>query len=589
MTYPNRNMLWAQALVDELGRQGVMHVCMASGSRSAPLAVAFAGDPRFTVHSLLDERSAGFFALGIGRASGQPAAVLTTSGTAAANLLPATIEASLGESPLLLVTADRPAYLRGLDANQTIDQVGLFDPYVRLFCDIPLPRAEEGPLRHLRVLAARAVAASRGDPRGPVHLNVQFEKPLEPTLIEGDVPASLPESAGTAVGGRDDGAPYTRLHHSSSAPAELAALVSDRLSEARRGLIVCGPTHRPEVGRAVLQLGAASGTPVLADPLSGARFAPGATAQAIGAYDLFLAHAPAWEALKPDLVLRFGSAPTSTTTARFLDACENAVQVVVDAGGRWKDCLARAHDYVRADAASICRAAAERVKPAPNPEWMTRWRDTERLALDVVESALGGELFEGAAAASIAETLPDGSTWFVGNSMPIRDVDAFAVPRETELHMVGHRGASGIDGNVSSALGASVVSRGPTLALLGDLTFLHDQNGLMAAHRERPPIVFVIIQNDGGGIFHLLPIRDYDPLFTEHIVMPHGLDLARVAQVYELPHRRVGSTDELRAAVQDGFANGGPSVVEVPIERRRNWEIRDNVAREVGSALESRL
>jgi 2-succinyl-5-enolpyruvyl-6-hydroxy-3-cyclohexene-1-carboxylate synthase len=540
------------------------------------------------VHSLLDERCAGFFALGIGRASGRPAAVLTTSGTAAANLLPATIEASLGESPLLLVTADRPAHLRGLDANQTIDQVRLFGPYVRLFCDIPLVRTEDRPLRHLRAVAARAVAASRDAPRGPVHLNVQFEEPLEPTPVEGDVPASLLESAGTAVWGRVDGAPYTRLHQAPSASDELAALVSDRLSEAQRGLIVCGPTHGPEVGEAVLQLGAASGVPVLADPLSGARFAAGATAHAIAAYDLFLAHARTCEALTPDLVLRIGSAPTSAATARFLDACGSAEQVVVDAGGRWKDYLARAHDYVRADAASICRAAAERVKHAASPEWMARWRGAERLALGVIETALGGELFEGAAAASIAETLPDGSTWFVGNSMPIRDVDAFAIPREAALHMVGHRGASGIDGNVSSALGVSAVSAGPTLALLGDLTFLHDQNGLMAARRERLPIVFVIIQNDGGGIFHQLPIRGYDPPFTEHIVMPHGLDLARVARVYELPHRRVGSTEELRTAVQDGLASGGPSIVEVPIEQRRNWEIRNRVAREVRSAMESR-
>ncbi len=200
MTHANRNMLWAQALVDELGRQGVTHVCVASGSRSAPLAFAFAGDERFTVHSLLDERSAGFFALGIGRASARPAAVLTTSGTAAANLLPAAIEASLGESPLLLITADRPAHLRGLDANQTIDQVKLFGPYVRLFSDTPLPRAEDTALRHLRALAARAVAASTGHPKGPVHLNVQFEKPLEPTPVAGDVPASLATPG--AAGGR---------------------------------------------------------------------------------------------------------------------------------------------------------------------------------------------------------------------------------------------------------------------------------------------------------------------------------------------------------------------------------------------------
>ncbi len=328
---------------------------------------------------------------------------------------------------------------------------------------------------------------------------------------------------------------------------------------------------------------------MLADPLSGARFARGATAHAIAGYDLFLASARAREALTPDVVLRIGSAPTSAATARFLDGCTDAVQVVVDAGGRWKDHLARAHDYLRADAASICKTAAKGLQPAGDPEWMTRWRTAERLTQGVVADALGGDLFEGAAAASIAECLPAGSTWFVGNSMPIRDVDAFARPRDERLHLLGHRGASGIDGNVSSALGASAVSAGATLALLGDLTLLHDQNGLLAARRERLPVVFVIIQNDGGGIFHLLPIRDYDPPFTEHIVMPQGLDLARVAKVYELPHRRVGSTEELSAAVGEGLASGGPGIIEVPIERRRNWQIRNDVWSEVRRAIERGL
>lgn len=589
MTHANRNMLWAHALVDELGRQGVAHVCVAPGSRSAPLAVAFARDERFTVHSLLDERSAGFFALGIGRASGRPAAVLTTSGTAAANLLPAAIEASLGESPLILVTADRPAYLRGLDANQTIDQVKLFGSFVRLFCDTPLPRAEDAPLRHLRALAARAVAAARGEPEGPVHLNIQFEKPLEPTPVDGDVPATLAESGREAVHGRHDGAPYTRSYGAAALASELVALVRNRVSAASRGLIVCGPMHRAGAGQAVLELAAATGFPVLADPLSGARFAPGATAHAIAGYDLFLAHDSAREALTPDLVLRIGSAPTSAATRRFLDGCADAVQVVVDAGGRWKDHLARAHDYVRADAAAICTTVSRELEPAGDPAWIDRWRTAERVTRDVVAEALDGELFEGAVAASIAEALPTETTWFVGNSMPIRDVDAFALPRDDRLHVMGHRGASGIDGNVSSALGASAVSARATLALLGDLTFLHDQNGLLAARREQLPVVFVIIQNDGGGIFHLLPIRDYDPPFTEQIVMPQGVDLARVADVYELPHRRVDSKEDLCTVVGEGIASGSPTIVEVPIERQRNWRIRTDVSRAVDRAIEQGL
>jgi 2-succinyl-5-enolpyruvyl-6-hydroxy-3-cyclohexene-1-carboxylate synthase len=578
-------MLWAGALVDELARHGVEHVCIASGSRSAPLALAFAGDERFTVHSLLDERSAGFFALGIGRASGRPAAVVTTSGTAAANLLPAAIEASLGESPLLLLTADRPAYLRGLDANQTIDQVKLFGSYVRLFVDVPLPAASDLALRHLRVLAARAISAAGVLPQGPVHLNVQFDKPLEPTPVIGDVPDSLFEGEVEAVRGRGDQVAFTRLDGAHSASEGLVERVTDRIGRARRGLIVCGPTTRRELGPAVLELAAATGFPVLADPLSGARYQRGASTHAIAGYDLFLAHTPLWESLDPDLVIRIGAAPTSSSTLRFLDACRDSTQLVIDVGERWKDHLARAQEYVRVDPAELCEAVAGRLEPDVDADWAASWSELGNKTRFVIERAIETEFFEGAVAATLSMCLPEESTWFLGNSMPIRDVDAFAPARDWRLHTIGHRGASGIDGNVSSALGASVAGAGPTVALLGDLTFLHDQNGLLAASRERLPIVIVVIQNDGGGIFHLLPIRDYDPTFTDRIVMPHGLDLARISRVYDIPHRLADSTAELESAIAEGIEDGGPRIVEIPIRRERNWKIRNGVLDDVLHAL----
>jgi 2-succinyl-5-enolpyruvyl-6-hydroxy-3-cyclohexene-1-carboxylate synthase len=560
-------MLWAGALVDELARHGVEHVCIASGSRSAPLALAFAHDERFTVHSLLDERSAGFFALGIGRASGRPAAVVTTSGTAAANLLPAAVEASLGESHLLLLTADRPAYMRGLDANQTIDQIRLFGSYVRLFCDVPLPDASDASLRHLRALAARAISAACDLPRGPVHLNVQFEEPLEPTPIPGDVPESLLEEGGEGTEGRGGRAPYTRLDRAHSPSDDLVERVADRLGGARRGLIVCGPTTRRGLGPAVLRLAAATGFPLLADPLSGARFERGATTYGIGMYDLFLDHTPVWESLAPELVVRIGAAPTSASTLRFLDACPESAHLVIDVGERWKDHLARADEYLSVDPAALCDALAERLEPDVDTDWVLLWREMERRTFAVAERAIGAEFFEGAVASTVARCLPEGSTWFLGNSMPIRDVDAFASARDQRLRTVGHRGASGIDGNVSAALGASAVSVGPTL------------------RQERLPIVFVVIQNDGGGIFHLLPIRDYDPTFTDRIVMPHGIDLARIARVYDIPHRVADSITGLEHAIDDGIEAGGPRIVEVPIGREHNWKIRNGVLDDVRRAL----
>ena len=587
-TAPNRNTLWARALADRLARLGVTHVCVGSGSRSAPLVEAFAADRRFVVHPHVDERCAAFFALGIGAESGRPAAVVTTSGTAAANLYPAVVEASQSEIPLLALTADRPASLRGTDANQTIDQVDLYGRYPRVSIDVALPEASEAGLARLGAAVEAAWRAATGAPVGPAHLNLQFAKPLEPTRAPGDVPpgleARLPDPEAPPG---DPGPPAP------AAGAELAAL----LRAARRPLLVCGPNHRPGIGAAALALAARTGAPLVADPLSGARFGAGARHWTMGSADLCLGDAEIAAALRPDLVVRVGRAPTSASVCRYLERHGDVPQVVLDAAHRWRDHLATSSRPLTGDPAATLAGATSSGAGEAEPEWTDRWRGIDAAAWTAVAPALADGWFEGAIAAAVAEALPEGTPWFIGNSMPIRDVDAFARPTDRPLRALGFRGASGIDGNVSGALGAAAASGRPAVALVGDLTLLHDAGALLARRPDGARLHIVVIQNRGGGIFHMLPIREHDPPFTPFVVMPQPVDLGAVAAAAGIPHRPVASVAELREAL--GAHRGQPAgtgpvapglrLTEARIDRHDNWERRSAVIERAREAARAAL
>jgi len=582
---PNRNQLWARALIQELARGGLTTVCIAPGSRSTPLVLACAESPDVDVVRHLDERSAAFFALGRGRATGRPTAVLTTSGTAVANLFPAVVEASQAEVPLLLLTADRPPHLRGADANQAVDQVGLFGGYVREFFDVELPRVEGRSLRHLRVQSARAMAVASGAPAGPVHMNVPFEKPLEPTDVPGDVPEGFVRHHPRASEGRQTGDPYVRIppRRSRVDPAEVEG-ISKLLGSAERGLVVAGPSSDSgRVGPAVRRLAGAAGVPLLADPLSGARYRSEPPASAPGRYDLFLREEQIREALRPEVVIRVGATPTSAALASFLEECTDSRQIVVDDGHRYKDHLAVVHDYVRSDPSDFLDALAEAVseRPAEGDDWLNLWMRVDSRTGDAVNEELGGGFFEGQVLRAVMDAAGAGGSVFVSNSMPVRDLDAFVPNSRGRVDVHGNRGASGIDGVVSTALGLSHGLGRPVTAVLGDLAFYHDMNGLMAARAGSGEVTFVVVNNDGGGIFHLLPIREFDPPFTDLFATPHGLDFRHVAALYDLPYTRVSSLQELGRALEQARSEGGSRVVEVEsdreVNRRRHEEVADAV------------
>ncbi|WP_418285234.1 2-succinyl-5-enolpyruvyl-6-hydroxy-3-cyclohexene-1-carboxylic-acid synthase [Halorubrum sp. DTA46] len=579
MTAPNRNTLWATALVDELVAAGVDAVVVSPGSRSTALTVAAARHEDLHVFSQLDERSAAYFALGRARRTGEVTPLICTSGTAAANYHPAVMEASNARVPLLALTADRPPELRDSGANQTADQEKLYGDAVRFYKDLPEPAADDRALRSLRTTVARAVATAEGADPGPVHLNVPFKKPLEPTRVSGDVPADLDPIAETGRNG-----PYVDVTPGSPEPGDdELRLLANELSSAERGLIVAGPADPPGLDpEAVTALSHATGFPVLADPLSGLRYG-GHTrvAPVIGAYDAYLSAAVAGDSAEPtadwddpDVVLRLGASPTSKNLRTYL-AGTGADQYQVDPAGRWREAEFAATDLVVAEPSRLCARLSRLVAGGGNPEWRAQWENADRAARalhrretadeegELPDDALGPDavplhegdavpFHEGDALRVVADALPDPATLFVSNSMPVRDLDRFVGPSTTSVTALGNRGVSGIDGIVSSALGAGAATTDDLTLVVGDLALYHDTNGLLAIDRCDVDVTIVLINNDGGGIFHALPIESFDPPFTGSFKTPHGLAFEPLADLHGLAYARIDARPANVRSTDDG-------------------------------------
>ncbi|MFB6281499.1 MAG: 2-succinyl-5-enolpyruvyl-6-hydroxy-3-cyclohexene-1-carboxylic-acid synthase [Haloferacaceae archaeon] len=576
MTAPNRNALWARALVDELVRGGVDAACIAPGSRSTPLTVAFADHGDVRAFSHLDERSAAYFALGRARRTGRPVPVVSTSGTAAANFHPAVIEADRGRVPMVVLTADRPPELRDSGANQTIDQEKLYGDAVRWYRDVAEPEPAARKLRSLRTTAARALAEATGTPAGPVHLNLPFRKPLEPTPVEGDVPADLDP---LAAEGRDD-RPFVRTEAGTPTLDGDRVRALARALDADRGLIVAGPADPPGPDAdALTALAHATGFPVLADPLSGLRFG-GHTrvTTVVGGYDGFLSPSVTADWPDPEVVVRVGASPTSKPLRKYL-ARTDARQFLVDPAGGWREAEFAATDLVAADPGRLADRLARVVDNDPDGSWTDRWTRAAATHWDAVSSL--DDPFEGSVLADVADLAPEPSTLVVSNSTPVRDLDRFAPPSTAAITALGNRGASGIDGVVSTALGAGSATTDHLTLVIGDLAYYHDMNGLLALGRCGVEATVVLIHNDGGGIFHALPIESFDPPFTEWFKTPHGLDFAPTGDLYDLDFRRVdpgGFRDAYAAAVDAD----GTRVLSVRFDagasRRTRERLRERVA-----------
>lgn len=558
----------SRTFVDEWARAGVRDACISPGSRSTPLALALADDPRIRVHVFIDERSAAFFALGIAKVSDRPGLVVCTSGTAAANFLPAVVEASMARVPLIVATADRPPELRDTGAGQTIDQVDIYGGFTRWFCEVGAPDGRPGAGRYWRSIAARSIADARGVGAkrgpGPVQLNFAFREPLIPSGVEVAIEA-----------GRPDGLPWTSVEVPRTQPnAAVVERLAGEIARTPKGLLVAGWESGTGIdGEAADRFARAAGWPIIADAISCARTG----SNSISTYEALFRIPGFAESHQPDLVLRVGALPTSKAVATWLGG--EVRQIVADPYGARSDPGRSAFEMVSADPNALLESLSDRLELSDRPsrsEWLEGWSRSEVKAREAIDSLLDSreELFEGRVARDIAACLPDGSTFLVASSMPVRDLEAFASSRHG-LRVLANRGASGIDGFTSTALGVAAGvgthgDSGPVVALMGDLAYLHDTNGLLGAASRGIDVVLVVVDNDGGGIFSFLPQADLPANFELLFGTPHGLDLVAVARAHGVEATRLTTAKEIVAAVEKAISSGGVQVIVVPTIRSEN-------------------
>jgi 2-succinyl-5-enolpyruvyl-6-hydroxy-3-cyclohexene-1-carboxylate synthase len=560
-----------RALVDELVRCGMEHACTCPGSRNTPIVLTLARDPRLHAWSHVDERAAGFFAVGAAKASGKPVAVTCTSGTAAANLLPAVIEARQAGVPLIVLTADRPPELRDVGAGQTIDQLKLYGDAVKWFFELGVPETTPERMRWVRSLACRVYWTAAAGRPGPVHVNVPLREPL---VLEEPLPDDEPGG-----GGRPHGHPW--LVQERSTPATSAAI--PRRHEFRRTVFVAGDLgSNPELGRKLAAFAARARVPLLADPLSGARSGP----TAIAHFDLLLRDAKLAKQLTPDVVCRIGELPTSKPLRNWIAGLDQAHHILFAPDERWSDPSARVTQRIVGSIEDLLERVEDDEVVADDSDWLDRWSEADNaVAQAIAEPLTGAGLSEPATVAALGQFLPPSTTLFVGASMPIRDVEEFFPALNEPPRVMANRGANGIDGTVSSAFGVAAASDGEVVLVLGDVTLAHDIGGMLAATRLGLKLTIVLLNNAGGGIFNFLAVASEGEVFEEHIATPTGLDFAQAAALYGCRHEHVTSLDGFADALMRALAGSDSTIIEVRTDRVANRRLHADVESAALAAL----
>lgn len=565
------------AFFSELRASGVDHAVVSPGARSTPLVVG-ADRAGFHLWVQLDERSAGFFGLGIAKATRRPVALICTSGTAAANYLPAVIEANRSGVPLVVLTADRPPELRGWGSNQTIDQVHLYGTNPRWSADLPV--ASESDPAAARRFAARAAFVANSPPTGPVHLNFPLRRPLHPDEAV-PIEFSAPERAIAAHAGGEPG------------DGAVAALV-DAVEEHERGVIVAGAMSPGaiDVGD-VLELAARAGWPILAEPTSQLRVAAPSTSAAVVSTSSYLVRDAGFAAAhRPDVVVLLGAAPPMRPLRNWMSDQAGWRVIVIGDGPEWVDESLTFTDTIRSDPGRLFAALLD-VVPAYDGRhsWHQGWLEADEAAAGAIGRALiEADMFEGRVVTALAGVLPDDASLYVGNSMSVRDLDLYWPRRDGLLDIYSSRGASGIDGVVSGALGVAAGTGRPVVLLIGDLSLLHDLSGLLSAVRLQIPLVIVVTNNDGGGIFSSLPIGELGDAvrFRELFHTPHGADLGAVVTGLGVGHRAVESSTALQEAVIVALDASSPTVIEVRVDSAASLVRHRAIDAAVREALSSR-
>jgi len=579
---PNINALWGSLIVEELVRTGVGLFCLSPGSRCTPLTVAVAENPRARHVVHFDERGAAYHALGWAAATHRPAALICTSGTAPANYFPAVIEASHARVPLIVLSADRPPELLDAGANQAVDQVRLFGAYVRWYAGLPCP-AKDVPPEAVLTAVDQAVHRATASPAGPVHLNCLFREPLAPLPAGGDLGPYL----STAGNWRSARVPYTAYEKPVRAvSSECRRRVAETLSHAERGMLILGQLATRAEQDAAAQLAEALDWPVLPDIDSGLRLGTGARPFA-HYYDALLGTPDLAERCAPDVVLQVGSPFVSK---RLLQHIENhrPRQYILAADHPFRHDPAHAVSVrVEAEVAAFCGDLAREAAPGGNTEWRGWWRAASAAADEAIAGFLAQDdaFGEPTVARLVSEWVAPDATLFVGNSMPVRDMDRFASPHGPACRVALNRGASGIDGTVATAAGYARALEAPVTALVGDVALLHDLNSLALLRGAGAAVTVIVVNNNGGGIFSFLPIAQFPQHFEEFFATPHGLRFEQAAALFGLDYYCAGSAESLIDAYERAAASGASAMIEVAADREANARLHRRLDEAVAQAV----
>ena len=577
------NRLWGRLIVEEMTRNGVTCFCLSPGSRSASLALALADKQNIDLITHFDERGAAYYALGHARATRRPAAIICTSGTAAANYLPAIVEAQNDHVPLIVITADRPPELRDSGANQTIDQVKLYGDQVNWFHDLPCPTENIDPgyvLSTVDQLVARSIAPVAG----PIHLNCMFREPLAPQDLS--TPLKWPDLISNWAESKH---PYTKITapRIDSDPAVVEGM-AEAVLESNRGLIVAGSLKTGEEAQAVLELAEYLGWPLLPDFRSGLRFAD--SANVIGQFDPGLLSQKVSETFRPDMVLQFGDRLVSKRLLEFINRSEPKNYIIVTNSYDRVDPSHNPHRHLVSDMKSLCVHLSGAL-PGHKSKLLPQWQEVSKVVSSVVSEFAGQSDVptEIGLTRTLSGKLPQEYALFSSSSLAIRALNSFSASSRGVLMVGANRGGSGIDGNIASACGYAAGLGKPVVVLLGDLAALHDLNSLALVKNTGQQMLLVIVNNDGGAIFDHLPIGKHQEICTDYFVMPHGLDFGDVARTFKLPYSSVGSLSEFGKELDRGFKESKSAIIEVKVDRATSLEQYREVENRIRESVDNTL
>jgi len=584
----NRNILWTETFLNELVSVGVKYACISPGSRSTPLTLAAAKNKKIKSFINIDERSSAFFALGLAKSTNSPVILICTSGTATAEFYPAIIEAYQQRIPLIVCTADRPPELINMGANQTINQYNLYKNHIRWFCPVGLPEANAKGIKHIKECARRAFKESFITSKGPVHLNFPFKKPFEPKTFTDEISKNLLDSTKKTIIKEDKSIEAKTKDICSE---EWFREISKYLLNSKKVLIIAGPEYyNSDFPIQISKLAEKLNIPVLADGCSNLRFGRHKKGNILTNYDAILRSDKFAKNNQPDFILHFGRTVTSKALETFLGQC-TAPRFMINDYGDWFDPSKKSIAAIGCKPYVFCRkmnqfldskAIKERDK-----DWLENFLSADRIASEIKSKIFESStsLNEGRLVSEIMDLIPRNSKLMISNSMPVRDFDYFASNSEKKISVYNNRGASGIDGITSTALGIAVQSKEPTILVTGDLAFYYDLNGLLAAKNFKIPLIVILINNDGGGIFEVLPISKYGKFFKDYFIVSHNLDFSHFVKAYGGNFKGIKTWKDFRSSFRKALKAKSFSVIEVKTDSKQSLKLRQRFWNDVSKKM----